>query len=480
VVQGDSLPPDTIRSIWRNTTKAVSWESPIYARWLAGIRDVNRTLPAAKRIRVLAGDTPIDWSKIRTHADWEALGSNDDSFARVIEEEVLAKHHKALVVLGSNHLARGGSLRDGSPNTTTRVESRHPGSMFVVVQFNGWPGGAPTEARIAGERWAVPSLRALPGSWIGAMELGNGGGTLESRADAILYLGPTHDLHPETATFSELWTYDTDELDRRSWVEWGDSVRARRFLGMGKVSEYRFQSRAYERPRLVWVYTPVSYSRSGAPHNLLVAFDGGLYLSAIPLPSMLDSLQAAKRIAPTVALLVEDSSGTARLDDLANHERFADLIGKELVPWVQRGWNVTRDPKRSVITGSSAGGLASAFLALRRPDLFGNVLSQSGAFWRGAEGSNGAPFEWLTSQYAAGPKCEVRFVLEVGSTESRGAINGTAPSILEANRRLRDTLVKRGYEVTYVEVPGGRHGPEWWGPRLPIGLAQLDPPEAAP
>src|SRR5262249_12503951 len=146
IVEGDSLPPDTLRSIWRNTTKAVSWECPIYARWLAGIRDANRTLPHAKRIRVLAGDTQVDWSKIRSHADWAALGSNDVSFARVIEDEVLAKHHKALVVLGSNHLARGGSLRDGSPNTTTRVESRHPGSMCVIVQFNGWPGGAPTEA----------------------------------------------------------------------------------------------------------------------------------------------------------------------------------------------------------------------------------------------------------------------------------------------------------------------------------------------
>lgn len=480
VVNGDSLPPDTLRSIWRNTTKAMSWECPIYARWLAGIREVNRHLSPAKRIRVLAGDTPVDWSKVRTHADWAALGSNDVSFAHVIEDEVLAKHRKALVVLGSNHLARGGSLRDASENTTTRVESRYPGSMFVVLQFNGYPGGAPTEARIATERWAAPSLHALPGSWIGAMDLGNGGGKLESRADALLYLGSTDALHTVTPMFSELWTYDMDELDRRSWVEWGDSARARNFLGMGNASEFMRPSRAYGRARQVWIYTPSKYSRTGAPNNLLVAFDGGEYLTEIPLPAILDSLLQAKSIAPTVALLVDDSTSTVRLDDLANHERFADFLGKELMPWVQDGWNVSKDPKRTVITGSSAGGLAATFLALRRPDLFGNVFSQSGAFWRGAAGSSGPPFEWLTQQYASSPKRDVRIALEVGSTESRGAMNGSAPSILDANRRLRDVLEKKGYDVSYVEVPGGVHAPETWGPRLPAGIARLDAPERAP
>jgi pimeloyl-ACP methyl ester carboxylesterase len=43
------------------------------------------------------------------------------------------------------------------------------------------------------------------------------------------------------------------------------------------------------------------------------------------------------------------------------------------------------DPRRVIVTGSSAGGLAAAYVALMRPDLFGNVLSRSGAFWRGAE-----------------------------------------------------------------------------------------------
>ena len=131
------------------------------------------------------------------------------------------------------------------------------------------------------------------------------------------------------------------------------------------------------------------------------------------------------------------------------------------------------DPRRTIVTGSSAGGLGAAYVAFRRPDLFGNVLSQSGAFWRGNEASNEPPYEWLTSQYAASPRRDIRFLLEVGSRESRGPLGGAAPSILDANRRLRDALTKKGYAVTYAEVPDGVHSPDTWRQRLPAALALL-------
>ena len=89
------------------------------------------------------------------------------------------------------------------------------------------------------------------------------------------------------------------------------------------------------------------------------------------------------------------------------------------MPWVRQHWNVTTDPHRTIVTGSSAGGLAAAYVAFERPDLFGSVLSQSGAFWRGNEGSNDAPWEWLTSQYAGAPKKDIRFFLDVGALETR-------------------------------------------------------------
>jgi len=222
------------------------------------------------------------------------------------------------------------------------------------------------------------------------------------------------------------------------------------------------------------VYLPVGYPQACVDGcSLVVAFDGGVYIDAIPLPAMLDSLVAAKSIHPTLALLIDDGSSAERLADLANHERFARFVGDELIPWLRGRWRVTREARKTTITGSSAGGLAAAYLALKRPDLFGKVLSQSGAFWRGNEGTNGGPYEWLTAQYKQAPKMPIRFFLDVGSTETQGAIGGTAPSILEANRRFRDVLFKKGYAVDYFEVPGGLHAPDSWRRRLPNGLVRL-------
>jgi len=239
----------------------------------------------------------------------------------------------------------------------------------------------------------------------------------------------------------------------------------------GLVRDYTIRSKLLGTERRILVYTPPGYA-PGRAYPLLLAFDGADYLDIIPLPLMLDTLLAAGKAPPFVAVLVDDSTGAVRLADLANHARFARFLTAELLPWVRARWGVTTDPGRTVITGTSAGGLASAHAALLRPDIFGNVLSQSGAFWRGNEGSNGAPYEWLTGRYAASPRRPIRFLLDVGELETHTTA-GTGPSILDANRRLRDVLRSKGYDVVYTEVPGGQHEAGTWGRRLPGDLAEL-------
>lgn len=477
VLHGDSVPTDTLSSIWRNTTKAGSWESPIYADWLTAIRDVNRGRPPAQRLRVLAADTRVDWTTMNAPSDWAKLGDNNISIADVITNDVLAGGRRALVVLGSNHLMRTGA-RDDGPNTSTRVLSKYPASMYVAWLYNGRPGNDEASRRMTNERWPKPALLTLGGSWAAAIPAGNH--RFGEIADGLLYLGQPDSLHIEQADPASFDIPYRRELDRRAWLEWGDSTRLRTFLHLppvppaGAVAEFQVDSKQYGRQRHVWVYTPPGYPAScGASCPVLVAFDGGVYLGAIPLPDILDSLIASKAMPPTVALLIDNASSVERLADLANHQRFVAFVGNELMPWFREKWRVTREPTRTIITGSSAGGLASAYLAYERPDLFGKVLSQSGAFWRGSEGSNDAPYEWLTARYSAAPRKPIRFFLDVGGKESAGAMNGAAPSILSANRRLRDVLRAKGYRVDYFEVPNGEHAPESWRLRLPVGLAAL-------
>jgi enterochelin esterase family protein len=244
----------------------------------------------------------------------------------------------------------------------------------------------------------------------------------------------------------------------------------------GEIAEVTIPSKTYPRGRHAWVYTPANYPAScQSSCNLIIAFDGALYLGAMPLPSVLDSLIAKGATGPAVAILIDNGVPPARTNDLANSQQFAEFVAEEMLPWVREHYAAASAPDRVLITGSSLGGLAAAYIAMKYPALIGNVFSQSGAFWRGNEASNGPPYEWLTQQFAASPKLKTNFVLEVGTRETAGALGGAAPSLLDANRRLHSLLMAKGYSVRYFEVPNGEHSPETWSARLASGIAALLP-----
>ena len=242
----------------------------------------------------------------------------------------------------------------------------------------------------------------------------------------------------------------------------------------GKIDERVIFDSSYSRSRKIWIYTPAGYdAQSTTRYPLILAFDGDEYRDTMPLPFVLDSLLAARKAPPFVAVLVDNSAGAARIADLGNAHRMAEFLSKQLMPWVRNGWKVTTDPKQVIVTGSSAGGLGAAYVAFIHPELFGNVWSQSGAFWRGPEATNGEPYEWLTAQVKTAPRKPVRFVLDVGALEDHPTLGGSGPNFRDANRRFHGALLAKGYDVTYTEVPDGNHAEKWWRPRLPVGIALL-------
>ena len=73
------VPPDSLRPIWQDGSEPGAWDSPVYAYLIETVRRANRPLPPAERIRVLAGEPPIDWSLVESAADllaWGARGAH--------------------------------------------------------------------------------------------------------------------------------------------------------------------------------------------------------------------------------------------------------------------------------------------------------------------------------------------------------------------------------------------------------------------
>ncbi|HEX3553927.1 MAG TPA: enterochelin esterase [Thermoanaerobaculia bacterium] len=271
-------------------------------------------------------------------------------------------------------------------------------------------------------------------------------------------------LNPRRAPEPLVSLVELPAARKQPWIEPRPNVPA------GRVEERRFRSERLGNERIVRIYTPPGYDPQGKPLGLLVVLDGRTYTSDVPTPTILDNLLAARRIPPLMAVFVANPSPETRSLELSCHPPFTEFLARELIPWVRRGYRVTTDPARTVIAGSSLGGLAAACAASQAPDVFGNVLSLSGSFNWQRPGETEP--EGLARQLATVPKLPLRFYLEAGLMEDRPRPGAGGPSLLTANRHLRTVLQAKGYAVEYREFNGGHSILNWRG-SLADGLLAL-------
>jgi hypothetical protein len=197
-VRGEVVPTDALQRIWLDTTQqhVASLEIP---GLITAIRTVNASLPPDRRVRVLLGEPPIEWERIRTAEDmrkWDEgpLANRDQFAAQLIRTEVLARNRRALALYGAGHFFR----KVISESLVTILE----GSQIKI--FTIWTNAAAEMAKMQPDvaAWPVPSLAHLRGTVLGRVNLseyfGPGGGgmppqwqaPLEEQFDAVLYLGP--------------------------------------------------------------------------------------------------------------------------------------------------------------------------------------------------------------------------------------------------------------------------------------------------
>ena len=223
-------------------------------------------------------------------------------------------------------------------------------------------------------------------------------------------------------------------------------------FGRGRVTVTAIHSEYLKGEKKLWIYIPPGFTKDGDRYPLLVLFDGDR--NVMWIPKILDVLIARGRIPPVVAVMTDESVPSERRNELPCNPQFSDFLAKELIPWTRRNYHATTQPERTIVAGSSFGGLASVFAGLKHPEVFGNVISLSGSFWWKPEGDKEG--EWLTKLVNTSPKLPLRFYQEVGLMESY-------PMQIEPNRRIRDVLTAKGYLVGYSEYDGGHSFLNWSG-----------------
>ncbi|TDD22645.1 enterochelin esterase [Kribbella turkmenica] len=221
----------------------------------------------------------------------------------------------------------------------------------------------------------------------------------------------------------------------------------------GAVREAMFASEVLGNERKVWLWESAVDTSEPA---LLVLLDGRDWTEVLPIFPTLDNLVAEGLLPPMVAVLPDSIDFATRARELPCHEGFAHFLAEELLPWARRRTGATADPRRIVVAGKSYGGLASVFAGLRRPDVFGNVIAQSGSFWWSPPDDEAG---WLIRQ--VDQRVPVRFCLDVGQQEGDWMIPQT--------KRLAAALGQYADEVLYREYNGG-HDLNCWLAELPVEL----------
>lgn len=258
-IDGADVPLNQLQLFWRNTTQPGSCDPRQHKELLDAVRQVNRTLPTGHKMRVLGGDPPIDWDKARKPEDVAPfMEQRDTHFASVVEQQVLARNHRALLVIGAGHvLKRPISWPDtptGTPTITMMIEAKHPHSVFVLIPHDDF-GHRNTELEPKLAAWAVPSLIALHGIWVGELDAGTvfegkirrvgsdpnktevpfPGLKIEDLADAYLYLGPIATIRPV-------------EFPHEAGTDYARELQRRRQLLGGALAVAPVQAPAPNRP----------------------------------------------------------------------------------------------------------------------------------------------------------------------------------------------------------------------------------------
>lgn len=157
-VSGAPTTEAELASLWRETEVPFVWNSPVYREFYATVREINAARLCPHPVRLVLGDAPIDWSKVRTAEDLRAVPGRDASFADVVEREVLDRRHKGLIVAGGFHALKGAPRGAPTQESASQIlERRHPGALFSI---------APVPSAAAAELYAMraaPSFRRVRG-----------------------------------------------------------------------------------------------------------------------------------------------------------------------------------------------------------------------------------------------------------------------------------------------------------------------------
>jgi enterochelin esterase-like enzyme len=260
----------------------------------------------------------------------------------------------------------------------------------------------------------------------------------------------------------------------------------------GAIARHAFRSSVANDDREFFVYTPPGYdARRSKPYPVLYLLhglgdDAGRWLNGGGANVILDNLVAEGKAVPMVIVTTLGygvANGPAGAMAAASITGYTKSLLTEVMPAVDRGYNVSKNREERAIAGLSMGGAEALFTGLNHLDKFAWIGSFSGAFvmWprdtplappaaaaTAPPATAGAPAPGGGRGRGGAPTLDARvFEKNFPSLDAKanGQIKllwiscGTADSLVGVNRQFKDWL--KAKNVRFVEEEAADIGHVW-------------------
>ena len=227
-----------------------------------------------------------------------------------------------------------------------------------------------------------------------------------------------------------------------------------------------------------WVYVPAQYDPA-TPTALMVYQDGQAFKDPngdLRAQNVMDNLIYRREIPVMLGVFInpgrtpEQPEPPAANGDWGDQttnrpteyntpdDKYARVVTEELMPALNKDYNISKDPEMRGIGGSSSGAIAAFEVAWERPNEFRKVLSNVGSF-TDIRGGYVYPERVMASE-----KKPIRVYLCDGRNDNRSS-NPNRDWFLQ-NVRLLKALTAKGYDVNY-SFGMNLHGQKFGGEIMP-------------
>ncbi len=242
----------------------------------------------------------------------------------------------------------------------------------------------------------------------------------------------------------------------------------------GNLEQVWYYSAENDMTRRMYVYTPAGYDKNDkrTKYPVLYLLHGGggdedAWATLGRTCQILDNLIAQGKAKPMLVVMPNGNPNQYAAQTLgipvktdvkkyaSNFDNYTSLVA-DIVPYVEKNYNVIKNRKGRAVAGLSMGGGQSFFIAFRNPDKFASV----GIFSSGLIGSaaiGGAPFnaeDHFPGFYTNPSKYNVFDVIYLSCGEQDGRIDG----MLDFKGKLEANHFKG---VVWEQYPGNHEWKVW-------------------